>query len=404
MTAAPGTALPVGTTLFTYTNSDGVMVSQAGVGSVEPIATGRIFVDERGSQTGIALVNTSNQTTNIALTLRSASGQLQARKPLTLEAGHHLPTFVFQQFESLPTDFTGSLTFESDQKIAAVTLKLTINERNEQILTTLPVADMTWPPSATSVVFPQIAIGGGFSTRLIVINSIASSVVTGKLSFYQSSGNSMSIPLAGTGTIGSSDGSSKTAAFFRPQGIALDNRGNLWVADSGNHTIRRIKLAAGTVETIAGKAGAAGAVDGLRDQARFNTPTGVAIELETTAQALDRELKGLPPPPVSLLVADSGNELVRRVKETGALETIRSGQSSPSTTPLRSGRYSAAAGAPLTFKSPIGIAVDSSGNIYVSEADTGRVRVVLPNSAAIALAQEGTFILCCIYVPQPAPA
>jgi hypothetical protein len=142
----------------------------------------------------------------------------------------------------------------------------------------------------------------------------------------------------------------------------------------------------------------------LRDQARFNTPTGVAIELETTAQALDRELKGLPPPPVSLLVADSGNELVRRVKETGALETIRSGQSSPSTTPLRSGRYSAAAGAPLTFKSPIGIAVDSSGNIYVSEADTGRVRVVLPNSAAIALAQEGTFILCRIYVPQPAPA
>src|SRR5437870_1230606 len=56
ITPDPGTRRPVGTALFSVTNSQGVLVSQAGIEAVEPIRRGRFFVDEEGSRTGFALV------------------------------------------------------------------------------------------------------------------------------------------------------------------------------------------------------------------------------------------------------------------------------------------------------------------------------------------------------------
>src|SRR6185369_7939897 len=80
--------------------------------------------------------------------------------------------------------------------------------------------------------------------------------------------------LAGSGASGDRDGSLKDASFVSPQGIALDERGNLWIADSGSHTIRRINLGRGTVETVAGLAGIPGFIDGKGGAVRFNTPAG----------------------------------------------------------------------------------------------------------------------------------
>src|SRR5262249_24955121 len=85
---------------------------------------------------------------------------------------------------------------------------------------------------------------------------------------------------AGTGTPGRREGGRQLASFNNPQGIALDHRGNLWVVDSGNHTIRRVRLATGTVETIAGSPGVPGITDGRGADARFRSPIGIAIEPE----------------------------------------------------------------------------------------------------------------------------
>jgi hypothetical protein len=124
LSADSGTSVPVGTALFTYTNQQGILVSQAGVAAAEPIFSGRIFVDQDGTETGIALVNPSLQKASITLILRDSSGTEVARQNLSLDPGNHLARFVSQFFTNLQTGFAGTLTFESSQKLGAITLRL----------------------------------------------------------------------------------------------------------------------------------------------------------------------------------------------------------------------------------------------------------------------------------------
>src|SRR5437899_3408564 len=84
------------------------------------------------------------------------------------------------------------------------------------------------------------------------------------------------IYLAGTGYIGTNDGPGWGATFYLPLAGALDTVGNLYVADSGNNTIRKISPS-GTVSTLAGRPGVAGSSDGTGSDALFNSPWGVAV-------------------------------------------------------------------------------------------------------------------------------
>src|SRR5258708_10118420 len=84
--------------------------------------------------------------------------------------------------------------------------------------------------------------------------------------------------LAGqVGTFGSNDGLAGDAHFYFPRSVAVDSAGMVYVADSGNHTIRMI-TPAGVVSTLAGLAGNNGAIDGTNSDARFSTPYGVAVD------------------------------------------------------------------------------------------------------------------------------
>jgi DNA-binding beta-propeller fold protein YncE len=84
--------------------------------------------------------------------------------------------------------------------------------------------------------------------------------------------------LAGTdGGPGFEDGSSGAARFYIPAAIATDKTGNIYVADSENHTIRKI-TPAGAVTTLAGLAGKSGSTDGTGSAARFDHPAGVAVD------------------------------------------------------------------------------------------------------------------------------
>ncbi|HRT54995.1 MAG TPA: NHL repeat-containing protein [Candidatus Paceibacterota bacterium] len=79
------------------------------------------------------------------------------------------------------------------------------------------------------------------------------------------------------GVAGSSDGQGSTARFNQPQGLAIDSAHCVYVADAGNHTIRRI-TPAGVVRTIGGRVGHAGIADGTGSQARFDAPYGLAVD------------------------------------------------------------------------------------------------------------------------------
>src|SRR5207302_1836194 len=90
------------------------------------------------------------------------------------------------------------------------------------------------------------------------------------------------------GGIGSADGTTNTARFYDPFGVAADSSGNVYVADTGNHTIRKI-TPAGAVTTLAGLAGASGSTNGTNTTARFNAPSGVAADSSGNVYVADTD-------------------------------------------------------------------------------------------------------------------
>ncbi len=604
-----GQVSPAGTVIFQF-KQDGQLITEAAVAATPLTTKARVFVDTVATETGLAVANTGSQEQEVTLALLDRYGVSQEETTRIVPAGGHFAILATELFPSITLGFTGQIEVRSSEPFAAVTLKLTINSRGELVLTTLPVGDAVSPQSAASIVFPQIAIGGGFSTRFVFLHADSSNPADGQLQFFLSDGSMMLVPLAGeegsqfpysftagearrffpgntdtiasitlrdgvsnepteevhvnlgmslglrvlvvdssgtsrddfavgysslnldiarvdaTGNIlgldsgfstltmtagnliaaatitvtdvdagvagfeatgvtqdasgtlylassqshtvlvsedltqapavfagiqdspglkngvrteaqfssptylsfgsangeiyvsdsanhtirriaaglegqvdtlagngmaGSADGSEAT--FDTPQGIALDDRGNMWVVDSGNHTIRRINLETGDVETLAGSPGNAGLVDGTGSAALFDTPTGIALEVESLAEQLARELTGDPPPPIRMLVTDTNNNVIRRVWETGVVETVTSLGSNSALQAGGAGLGSRidSIAAALRFSSPAGIASDAIGNIYVTEPGQNQVQVILPDGGTTLLAQRNTF-------------
>ena len=148
-------------------------------------------------------------------------------------------------------------------------------------------------------------------------------------------------------SIGSADGTTSAARFNFPAGVAVDRAGNVFVADSGNHTIRKVTQS-GLVTTLAGKAGTAGTNDGIGPSARFYAPSGVAVDRAG-----------------NLFVADSGNSTIRKVTLAGVVTTIGG---VPGVTGWDDG-----IGTSAQFCGPCGIAVDGAGCLYVSDSGNNRI-------------------------------
>ena len=165
--------------------------------------------------------------------------------------------------------------------------------------------------------------------------------------------------LAGTaGVAGSSDGVGALATFNQPNGVAVDSAGNVYVADTGNKTIRKIS-SADVVSTFAGKAGVTGSADGTGDAASFTSPNGVAVDASG-----------------NVYVADLMNNTVRKISPTGVVTTFAG-------TAGVSGSADGVGGA-ASFMFPTDVAVDSAGNIYLS--DQCVIRKITPGAAVTTLA------------------
>lgn len=149
------------------------------------------------------------------------------------------------------------------------------------------------------------------------------------------------------GESGSADGEGVNARFNGPEGIAIDNLGNLYVADSRNHVIRKINTAF-QVSTLAGSPGVAASADGTGSDAKFYYPSGVAVHPTTN----------------NLYVVDRNNCTIRMVTAAGVVSTITGAVSSCVTTD--------GALANARFYYPRGIAVGSNGDIYVSDQEVIR--------------------------------
>ncbi|MHB8519956.1 MAG: NHL domain-containing protein [Limisphaerales bacterium] len=151
---------------------------------------------------------------------------------------------------------------------------------------------------------------------------------------------------------GSANGIGIGARFLHPSGVAVDGAGNIYVADRGNHTIRKV-TPAGVVTTLAGLAGGSGRIDGTESAARFRNPRGVAVD--STG---------------NVYVADTGNHMIRRVTPAGMVTTVAG-------LAEKAGSVDGPGGA-AQFTGPCGVAVDSSGNVYVADTDNHTIRKIVP--------------------------
>ncbi len=188
---------------------------------------------------------------------------------------------------------------------------------------------------------------------------------------------------AGRGQPGHRNGPGVLAEFKQPQGVARV-RDFLWVVDSGNHVIRKIHLLTRVVQTVAGQAGSPGLQDGQGLEAQFNTPTGIAVE---THSADGSAGIGEVSPTVSLIVADTGNGVLRRIDEQGQVHTIEVPRSSSLVGVQTVSLTTIAPG----FESPLGVAVDPFGNQYVSDEQSEEVWTLLSNGTLVRAGVPGTF-------------
>ncbi|MFK2823126.1 immunoglobulin-like domain-containing protein [Arcobacter sp. YIC-80] len=166
----------------------------------------------------------------------------------------------------------------------------------------------------------------------------------------------------GTGQSGSLDGSLLNATFNRPQGIAVDSKNNIFIADQGGHIIRKI-TPSGDVTTFVGK-GVIGDSDGTGTTIAFNNPSSIAIDSND-----------------NLFVADTKNHKIRKITPDGRSSTFAGLGVIGSSDDI---------GIASTFNTPYGIDIDSNDNLYVADSSNHKIRKITPSGNVITLAGSGS--------------
>jgi hypothetical protein len=173
---------PVGSGVFGY-NPGNVLVSESGVPAASIITHARVYVDlSKNHNTGLAIANPNSFAGSVIVKAYQTNGTTAAGTTqglVTLVAGGYDAKFVDQLISGLPAGFTGVLDISSSAPFAALTLRSLVNERNEFLMTTFPVADVN-RAAPSPIVFPQIADGGGYLTEFILLGTGgASSAILG---------------------------------------------------------------------------------------------------------------------------------------------------------------------------------------------------------------------------------
>jgi trimeric autotransporter adhesin len=175
--------------------------------------------------------------------------------------------------------------------------------------------------------------------------------------------------VAGNGIAGYSgdNGPAGSAELNSPSGVAIDKAGNLYIADAANNVIRKVAPSTGIISTIAGN-GTAGYIGngGPATSAELHSPVGVALD-----GAGD------------VYVADQGNSVIREVSASGTITTVVGNNAVG-----YSGDGGSATNA--TLYAPAGVAVDSSGNIYIADTGNNRVRMVNATGIITTIVGNGT--------------
>ncbi|MCD0487346.1 putative Ig domain-containing protein [Pedobacter sp. MC2016-14] len=166
---------------------------------------------------------------------------------------------------------------------------------------------------------------------------------------------------AGNAAGGFTNGTGVGASFYNPLNAAVDPSGNVYVADAGNHSIRKI-TPAGVVTTFAG-AGYGGYMDGAGTSARFQHPSALALDASG-----------------NLFVADQHNNRIRKITPAGVVSTFAGSGTAGSANGTGTG---------ASFYYPMGLAFDASGNLIVSDGWNNKLRKITPSGVVTTFAGTG---------------
>ena len=274
--------------------------------------------------------------------------------------------------------------------------------------------------------------GAGFENNVKPFNYLSGITIDSSGNLYVSDQNNNSIGkitpenvvtrLAGNGNTSSVDGSGTNATFYWPSGITIDSSGNLYVGEYAGHVVRKI-TPTGVVTTLAGS-GTGQSLDGTGTNARFYSPNGIAIDLSgnlyvsdlngsklrkvtsagvvttlagsgsggyadgtgTNAQFL--QLSGLTVDSSgNVFLADRLNHRIRKITSAGVVTTLAGSGIGQGTS---TGSFANGTGTNASFSMPQGVAVDSSGNVYVVDGYNHRIRKVTSAGVVTTFAGNGT--------------
>jgi len=160
------------------------------------------------------------------------------------------------------------------------------------------------------------------------------------------------------------------ASIMKSFDVAVDKEGNLYIADSHSHCIRKVDATTGIIDTVVGQGTNAGSSGdgGLATDARLNTPTGLFVDAFA-----------------NIYVSDTKNDVIRKVDATTQIINTVAGNG----TPGFSGDGGLATQARLDY--PEGVWVDSSGNIFIVDTDNCRIRMVDSTTQIITTIAGTTF-------------
>jgi hypothetical protein len=272
--------------------------------------------------------------------------------------------------------------------------------------------DGTAPTTSSTVYGSSIAVSGYYVTKTIKAIAVESGTVSSATSKDVSITPSAALGLstavstfAGSTTSGSGDGTGTSAGFSSPKGLTTDGT-NLYVCDYNNHTIRQIGISTGAVTTLAGKAGSSGSTDATGTSARFNYPRGITTDgtnlyiaeygnstirkiviatgVVTTLAgkagssgstdatgifARFNQPQGIATDGTNLYVTDTGSNTIRKIViATGAVTTLAGTAGSSGTTD--------ATGTFAKFQVPVGITSDGT-NLYVVDNNNHTIRKIV---------------------------
>lgn len=230
-------------------------------------------------------------------------------------------------------------------------------------------SDSVYNPGTSVTAFTShmtgLTPGTKYYLRAYAINSAGTgygTVVTFTTLAANSSVNLVTVStFAGTGIAGYADGGASGAMFNNPEGVCVDKQGNVYVSDTFNELIREISPS-GNVSTIAGDQNA-GLVNGAALSAEFYAPSGEVIDAQG-----------------NLYISDQGNNVIRKLTPAGVITTYAgTGQAGYLNGAVDSAHLKSSSDSLAMFNRPQGLCIDGSGNIYVADRGNNVIREIMTN-------------------------